>query len=318
MKPTRMMALLIVLLASLAGCGKSDDPVFQGYVEGEYVYLASPRAGRLENLLTERGHTVDAGTPLFELEAEYERQALRQAEAEQVSAMAQLKDMETGKRPAEVAMAEAQLHQARAEEATAAALLRRHEALIKTGGISRQELDDSRAMEKSATARVAELSSQVAVFHLPEREKKIEAQAAAVRAADARVAQARWDREQKQVSAPASGLVYDTLFRQGEWVPAGSPVVQMLPPGNVKIRFFVPESLIDGLRVGSRIQVKADGRAEAFPASISHVASNAEYTPPIIYSNETRSKLVFMVEARPEPETAASLHPGQPVSVSLP
>lgn len=253
---------------------------------------------------------MDAGTLLFELEVEYERQALRQAEAEYVSAMAQLKDMETGKRPAEVAVAEAQLHQARAEKTTAAALLRRHEALIKTGGISRQELDDSRAMEKAATVRVAELSSQVAVFHLPEREKKIEAQAAAVRVADARVAQARWDREQKQVSAPAAGLVYDTLFRQGEWVPAGSPVVQMLPPGNVKIRFFVPESLIDGLRVGSRIQVKADGRAEAFPASISHVVSSAEYTPPIIYSNETRSKLVFMVEARPEPETAASLHPG--------
>ena len=137
-------------------------------------------------------------------------------------------------------------------------------------------------------------------------------------AAEARVAQARWDLEQKQLRAPASGLVYDTLFRAGEWVPAGSPVVQVLPPGNVKIRFFVPEPLVGGLKTGGQVLVRADGRPEPFAAAVSYVASNAEYTPPVIYSNETRSKLVFMVEARPEPGIAAELHPGQPVSVSLP
>jgi HlyD family secretion protein len=197
-------------------------------------------------------------------------------------------------------------------------LLRRHENLIKSGGISKQELDDSRAAASATAARVTELASQVEVYHLPERKKKIEAQQAVVKAAEARVAQARWELEQKRIQAPAAGLVYDTLFRQGEWVPAGSPVVQMLPPGNVKIRFFVPETRIGGIRLGSRVVVQVDGRAEPVQASISYVAANAEYTPPIIYSNETRSKLVFMVEARPELEIAPSLHPGQPVSVSLP
>jgi HlyD family secretion protein len=94
--------------------------------------------------------------------------------------------------------------------------------------------------------------------------------------------------------------------------------VQLLPPGNVKIRLFVPEPQIGGLHIGESVRVKADGREHPFTAVISYVAANVEYTPPIIYSNETRSKLVFMVEAKPEAEAAAPLHPGQPVSVELP
>lgn len=255
MKRNSITTLLLCLFAILSGCGESSDSVFQGYVEGEYVYLASSRSGRLDSLLTERGATVDVGALLYELEAEYERQALRQAEQELLSSTAQLNDMETGKRPEEVAMAEAQLNQARAEAASAAALFRRHENLIKSGGISRQELDDSRAAARTTAARVTELARQVEVYNLPEREKKIEAQRAAMQAAEARVAQARWELEQKRIQAPATGLVYDTLFRQGEWVPAGSPVVQLLPPGNVKIRFFVPQTLVGGLRLGSRVVV---------------------------------------------------------------
>jgi HlyD family secretion protein len=318
MKRNSITTLLLCLHTVLGGCGESGDNAFQGYIEGEYVYLASSRAGRLDTLLAERGATVDVKNPLFELEAEYERQALRQAEQDLLSATAQLDDMETGKRPEEVAMADAQLRQARAEAANAAERLRRHEKLIQSGGISKQELDDSRAAAHTTAARVTELASQVVVYQLPERKKKIEAQQAAVQAAEARVAQALWELEQRRIQAPAAGLIHDTLFRQGEWVPSGSPVVQMLPPGNVKIRFFVPETLVGGIRLGSRVVVQVDGRAEPIRASVSYVAPNAEYTPPIIYSNETRSKLVFMVEARPEPEIAPSLHPGQPVSVRLP
>ncbi|MDL2269679.1 HlyD family efflux transporter periplasmic adaptor subunit [Desulfosarcina sp. OttesenSCG-928-A07] len=318
MKQYGITAFLALLLAVLGGCGESNDSVFQGYVEGEYLYLASPRAGRLEKLLTERGHIVETGALLFELEAEHERYVLRQAEHELLSAMAQLGDMKTGKRPEEVAVAEAQLDQAKAEAANVIALLRRREKLIAIGGISKQELDDSRAAAQTATARVTELARQVDVHNLPERKKRIEAQQASVKAAEARVAQASWELEQKRLNAPTSGLVYDTLFRQGEWVSAGNPVVQMLPPENVKIRFFVPEPLIGGIRLGSRVQVMIDGREAPISAAISYVAANAEYTPPVIYSNETRSKLVFMVEARPELTAAASLHPGQPVSVSFP
>ncbi len=195
----------------LSGCSSSDGNSFQGYVEGEYVYLASSRAGRLESLLTSRGQTVSEGTLLCELEADYERHALRQAEQELLSASAQLSDMETGKRPEEVAMAVAQLNQARAEATNADLQLRRNQKLIKSGGVSQRQLDDSIAAARTATARVTELVRQVDVYNLPEREKKIEAQQAAVKSAEARVAQARWDLDQKRFQAPVAGPVHDTL-----------------------------------------------------------------------------------------------------------
>lgn len=124
------------LLVLLAGCGESRNGDVQGYVEGEYLYLASPQAGRLETLAAGRGSRVAAKTFLFELEAEYERQAVRQAEQDLLSARAGLEDMETGRRPEEIAVAEAQLEQARAEAAHAATQLRRNENLFRTNGVS--------------------------------------------------------------------------------------------------------------------------------------------------------------------------------------
>ena len=132
------------------------------------------------------------------------------------------------------------------------------------------------------------------------------------------LAQARWELARKGGQAPAAGLVVDTLFRKGEWVSAGSPVVQLLPPEAVKFRFFVPETRLGSLRLGTALYCLVDSRPEPVAAQIVWIAPEAEYTPPVIYSNETRSKLVFMVEARPaEPALAGRLHPGQPVQVQL-
>ena len=109
----------------------------------------------------------------------------------------------------------------------------------------------------------------------------------------------------------------DTLYRQGEWVPAGNPVVKLLPPLNVKVRFFVPETIVGGLASGRAVSIHCDGCPADVPATLTYVSNDAEFTPPVIYSNETRSKLVFMIEARPSVENAAKLRPGQPVSVML-
>jgi HlyD family secretion protein len=113
-----------------------------------------------------------------------------------------------------------------------------------------------------------------------------------------------------------AALVNDTLYREGEWVGAGAPVASLLPPGNVKIRFYVPEPQLASLRVGAPVSVRCDGCASAVAAKISFIAPQAEYTPPVIYSRENRAKLVFLVEARPE-STDATLNPGLPVEVAL-
>jgi HlyD family secretion protein len=113
-------------------------------------------------------------------------------------------------------------------------------------------------------------------------------------------------------------LVFDTLFREGEWVAAGSPVVRLLPPANVKIRFFVPQPLLDRFAVGREVQIRWDGGEAPVAAHVTYVSTEPEFTSPIIYSNETRSKLTFMIEARPAVEDAPRLHPGQPVEVAAP
>jgi HlyD family secretion protein len=138
-----------------------------------------------------------------------------------------------------------------------------------------------------------------------------------VAAARAALDQADWRLEQKAQRAPQDGLVQETLFVQGEWVPAGAPVVNLLPPGNIKVRFFLPETQLGAVRIGQPVQMTCDGCGAAVSGAVTYIAPQAEFTPPVIYSRERREKLVFLVEARPAPADATRLHPGQPVEVAL-
>jgi len=314
----RRLAAAACLPWLLSACGNDAPPFYQGYVEGEFVYLAASQAGRLQTLHVARGQQVQAGEPLFALQAEPEADAQRQAAAQLEAAQAQLRDLATGKRPAEVDVVRAQLTQAEAEARRAAAQLARDRVQFQAGGIARAQLDDSRAQAQSGAARVRELRAQLDVSALPGRDEQLRAQQAQVEAARAALAQADWTLAQKQVAAAQAGRVFDTLYRLGEWVPAGSPVVRMLPPGNIKLRFFVPETALGALHAGDRVAVGCDACGEPIAASITYISTEAEYTPPVIYSRDSRSKLVYMVEARPAAQDAARLHPGQPVEVALP
>ncbi|MCY1198311.1 efflux transporter, RND family, MFP subunit [compost metagenome] len=312
----RPLPAATALALLLGGCGNDDGAFFQGYAEGEYVYVASSEPGRLAELPVRRGQQVEAGAPLFALEAGRESAARDQAGAQLAAAAAQLEDIATGKRPAEVDVTRAQLAQAEAASRRSAAQLRRDTDQFRIGGIARSQLDDSREQAQSDAARVRELKAQLDVAALPGRDDQRLAQAAQVEAARAALAQADWTLAQKRQAAPAAGLVFDTLYRVGEWVPAGSPVVSLLPPGNIKVRLFVPQEALGALKIGQQLMVRCDGCGDAIPVRIDYVSTQAEYTPPVIYSRESRSKLVYMIQARPAPEAAARLHPGQPLEAA--
>ena len=311
-----LAAALAICLAA-AGCSRESANTWQGYVEGEFVYLASSQGGQLTRLSVARGQTVAENTPLFTLEAQNETEAVAQAREQLRAARAQLADITTGKRPPEIDVTEAQLAQARADAARAATQYQRDELQLRAGGIPQSQLDDSRANALSTAARVRELQSQVVVAKLPGRSEQLRAQQAQVDAAQAALGQAQWKLDQKSLRAPHGGLVFDTMYRSGEWVPAGSPVVRLLPPENVKVRFFVPEAVVGTLAPGRHVLIHCDGCAAEVPAVLSFISDQAEYTPPVIYSNENRSKPVFMVEARPQVADAPKLRPGQPVAVTL-
>ena len=121
-------------------------------------------------------------------------------------------------------------------------------------------------------------------------------------------------RSRRKLVSPVSGAVQQIYFRPGEMVPAGRPVISILPPGNIKIRFFVPEALLPQIALGDQVDVSCDGCTKV-AAKISFIAHAAEYTPPVIYSLEERNKLVFMIEARTD--ATQGLRVGQPVSVTL-
>ncbi len=324
--PRARLALLAVLLvgASFFGLrhlGQAKTETFQGYVEAEYVHVAAPVAGALAELRVRRGQQVAAGAPLFVLEQDFERAALSVATHSLKEAADKLADAQKGQRASELAAASARLGQANTAMNLAETEFKRRQNLFAARTISAEELDQARTDYEFKTHQVREMSANLATARLGGRSDAIAAAQAEVEAAKARVEQAAWTLAQKTQGAPSAALVFDTLFTQGEWVPAGKAVAVLLPPQNIKVRFFVPEEKLGGLSLGQEAQVRYDGgppgKAGAVPVRISYVSAQAEYTPPILYSSDNRAKLVFLVEAKPAPDQAPLLHPGQPVDVLI-
>lgn len=312
---TSALVAALAVGALVGGCTRAPAPAWSGYVEGDYVYVAAPLSGALTSLAVQRGQTVARGAPLFALDAESERDARTEAEARLAAARAQAADAAKGRRGEEIAVLQAQLAQARAQAELAESELARREALVAQQFLSAAQLDDARAAASQARARVAELQAALRVANLPARSDERQAAEAAAQAAQAALAQAAWREDQKQQSAPVDALVSDTFYRVGEWVPAGQPVVALLPPGGTKARFFVPEADLGSIAPGQPVTIECSGCGAPIAARIDRIATQPEYTPPVIYSNTQRARLVFMVEARPDPKDGLRLKPGQPVDV---
>jgi HlyD family secretion protein len=311
-----LLAPLFPLL--LSGCARQEPATYQGYVEAEFVRVAAPFSGILEKLHVRRGQSVTVGAPLFVLEQESEAAARREAEERLNAAEARLANLKSGRRPTELDVIKSQLAQASAAEQLSVAELKRDRKLLADGFISQEKLDISITNSRRDHARVAELANQLKSARLPGREDEIRAQAAEVDAARAQLNQQTWKVAQKSASATKAGVVFDTLYTEGEWVPAGSPITSLLPPGNVKLRFFLPQAIVGSLAPGKLVEANCDGCGASIPAKISYISPQPEYTPPVIYSNESRAKLVFLVEALPEEKDAIRLHPGQPIDIRLP
>jgi HlyD family secretion protein len=312
-----MKRVFFVAAVALVACSDPKPAALQGYVEGEFVRVAAPFAGTLVKLDVQRGQAVAAGAPLFSLEAESESAGRREAEERMRRAEAQVEDLRKGRRPTEIEAVRQQLAQAEAASAFSQKELARVEDLVNKGFLSRQKLDEARAARDRDRSRVAELTADLATARSGARPDELRAAQAEAQAARAALAQADWRLRQKSVAATVAGSVSDTLFVLGEWVPAGAPVVTLLPPGNVKARFFVPETRLGEVKVGQAADLACDGCGAPIGARVTFIAPQAEFTPPVIYSKDNRAKLVFLVEARPSAEDAARLHPGQPVDVTL-
>jgi HlyD family secretion protein len=310
-----VLPLLLVMTGLLAHCDKPESNRLQGYVEGEFVYVAAPSAGKLEKLAVRRGDQVKAGDLLFTLEQVAETAAREEAVRRLAQAQATLEDSKKGRRPTEMASLQAQLLQANSALTLAKETLSRQEQLAKAGANAVDDLDRARSTHDQSLQKVTQLEAELQTAALGLRPDQIAAAEADVKAREASLAKAEWDLAQKTQKAMQDAPVFDTLYREGEWVSAGKPVVVLLPPSNLKVRAFIPEPRLGAFHQGDKVNIVVDGMPGPVQGRVTFISSQAEYTPPVIYSKESRDKLVFLIEVRFEPEVAAKLHPGQPVDL---
>ena len=242
---------------------------------------------------------------------------MARAEAALAEARARHENMLTGKRPEEQDVVRAQRREIEASLAMAETELKRQVELLPRGFTTRQAYDQAESQVSQLRARLASLAAQERVGDLAARQAEIAAAAALIEQEQANLDQARKRLADLMPVAPEDAQVENTFFNVGEWVPAGTPVVSLLPASRVKLRFFVPEEDVSKARMGRPVSFTCDGCPADLRANIIYVSPRAEFTPPVIYSQSARTKLVFMIEARPESVPAqVALAPGLPVSVA--
>jgi len=315
MKTTALFFLLPLII--FGGCQSSDIQTYSGYAEGEFVNLSSTQSGKLDKLFVKRGDHVSIKENLFALECDNELLSLKQAQADLSAAESTLRDYRKGERPEEIRVIEAQLSAATANADNAAREFKRNSELYPENAVSKTQFDESEALAKATEAKVKELQNALRVAKLSKRIDQITAQEKRVEQLRSALMLAQWKLDEKGVKSRYDALVFDTLYREGEFVPQGGIIIRLLPPENIKIRFFVPQKVSESLQIGSDVSIISRSDSKKIPAQITYISTEAEFTPPIIYSNETKEKLTYMIEAYPQKNYAAQLHPGQPVEVSL-
>lgn len=303
------------LLAALLPGFSAPPPSWNGYVEADYVYVAAPVSGVIERLAVREGALVAAGDPLFGLEHDRQQALLRAAEARVAAAAAAVENLATGSREAELEVIRAGLARAEAELELAETVLARSAQLTAEGTATAARLDQDRAAQRGAAAQLRQLQAQLAVAQLPARPGAQRQAAAELRAAEAEADRVRADLAERRVTAPAAGRVERLYFAAGEMAAAGTPVLALLPPRALLVRFFVAEAERPQLALGDRVAIACDGCPPGLTATIDHVAAEPQFTPPVIYSREERHRLSFLAEAVLDDDV--ELPPGQPVTVTV-
>ena len=305
-----------IMAAIVPGYGDNPAPVYNGYVEADYVYVAPSVTGRIRVLSVAEGEEIAIGQFLFDMDASQQRASLRAAKARVAQAEANLRNLETGSRDAEIAVIRASLEEARAAQALAASTLARTENLFGRGLVTQAKVDSDRATLDQANAHVARLDAQLEVAELPARDEQVIAARATLSAARAEAEAAAAQLDDMRTTAPITGRIEKVYYTVGEVASAGTPVVSILPPDALKVLFYLPETTRASFAIGETLVLTCDGCPNGIEANVSRMASDPQYTPPIIYSRDERHRMVFRAEARLAPGTG--LLPGQPVTLERP
>jgi HlyD family secretion protein len=301
-----LAAVALVLWLVLRSDDRSGAERFTGYVVADDIYMTSPVAGTLASVSVRRGQRIVAGAALFQVDP-----TERAAGAEQARAQIGAEQAQVNQQQSALARAREDLAAARADAAKQGAQLERMTAAQaeKPGSVAQVDIDQLRAGHDAALRRADAARAQLGAASAA-----IDAARAQVGGAEAGLTSARRRLAELAPVAPAAGRIEDVMFKPGETVPPNVPVVSIVPDGQVKVRFYVPQAMVNAYKPGRKVAIACDGCASGMTASVDFVATEPEYTPPVIYSLDARQKLVFMVEA--VPSSPRALVPGQPIDVA--
>lgn len=291
------IAAPLLFAAVLTACGEPADEM-HGYAEGRFRMLAPETAGRITALAVRDGEHVEAGAIVAQLDDVIQQAELARAEAAAEAAAARFDDAAAGGREPEIDAAREMLAQAQAAAQDAQDALNRARQLFAQGVAPRARLDAAEAAYRAADARVAEMRERVTLVELPARENTLRALAAEARAAAAAAETAREALAKRTLAAPSDGRIERVLREEGETASPTAPVARFLPDGEMVAILFASETQLATLKPGDALAVDCDSCAGPLVAHVSFIAQDAEFTPPIIYSDRERARLTYRVEAR--------------------
>ncbi len=301
-------------LLGLIGCGKPEHQ-YQGYVEAENLYLSSPYGGRLLSLNVVRGQFIEKGEPLFDLDSNPEAYSLQEQEALHSQSLATLKDLQKPRRKQEIEAIEAQLKQVESQLSLASIRLKRNQTLYEKHVMDKDTLDAASERYNEVSALKTQTLANLELARLGSRKDRITAQKAAAFSVQSHVDLLKWEIQQKHLSAPTAGVVFDTYYRPGEYVAGDHPVLSIVAPENTYIEFFVPLDELKNIHLGKEIYFSYETQTEKQRAKIIYVSPEAEYMPPLVYSRSNSDKIVFRIKANIL--SHGRLIPGEPVIVSI-
>lgn len=287
---------------------------YSGYVEADYTYVAPLVSGRLTHVHVKEGDTIAAGAPLFDLDDTAAASAVAQTKAEADAAAAEQRNLQTGARDADLEVIRQNLQQAQLTLQQATTDASRIRALAVRGVATSADRDKADTALQQAAAEVRQLNAQLASAELPARPEQIAAAKAKAEAAEQALVQAQTALGYYHVVAPVEGRVDRQFLKVGEVSGPSAPVLSIVRTGDLKLRFFVPEAERPHYAIGARVTAECDGCDGEVAATVTYQASEPEFTPPLIYSRDERSRLVFMTEARLD-DSGFRPPVGQPMTV---
>lgn len=307
---------LFFLLVILAGCSESHKKAYQGYIETDNIYLASPYSGILEQLFVKRGQQVKKGQTLFQLDKNPQLLTVEEYKGLLSQATSLLHNLQKPRRQPEIEAIMAQIERVKANKALAELRVKRMKALYEKNAVNQDTVDEAIARYQEQNELEIEYQENLKLAQMGGRKEEIAAQKAQVESLFEKLNNAKWALQQKHIVAPEDGIIFDTYYVQGEFVGSEQAVVALLTHSNVHVEFFVPAEIVSQIQLGQTLEFQATERDDRGKAVISYISPEAEYMPPLIYSRDNNDKLIFRIQALLS--TFNEYKPGQPVTVYLP